>query len=326
MTHALNTPRGRVIDALFNHALRVCRLSDKVNGSHSDVWLEMQSVFEDELDKCQNSNFEFSTFCGCYIANLDYVDHQWLQTNFDKIFPALFDDNFRCALEGLAYAPASKSIYSLLKEFSIIEKALSLETAGKYSREKMVERLCLAYLWGAEDLQSGRFSLLFQTYSSDDLLDATQWFWGIRGETLSDDQIERILSFWERCISWSENTNLVSDKLLSKLSLLTCYLRSISPLQKQLLFAVAPYVHINYNADHFIKELGRLVENNPDEVCVVLGKVLETYRPSYDFEDKIKNLLLKLIEKGNRAAVILYAERLRDLPGMPEFYAQIIRS
>jgi len=258
-------------------------------------------------------------------THLGYIDQQWLRTNFDKIFPRLFDDNFKCALEGLAYSPASKSIYSLLKEFSVVENALRFKTAGKYSREKMIERLCLAYLWAAEDLQSERFSLLFETSAPDDLLEATQFFWGIRGEKLSDDQIERIVSFWVRCISWSEEIDLVPDKLLSKLSVLTCYLKSISPRLERLLFAVAPYVHVNYNADNFIKELGRLVENSPDEVSAVLGKVLETYTPSYDFEDKLKNLLIKLMEKGKRADVILYAERLRNLPGMPEFYAQAIR-
>ena len=47
---------------------------------------------------------------------------------------------------------------------------------------------------------------------------------------------------------------------------------------------------------------------------------LETYKPSYDFEDRLKNLLIKLMEKGTRADAILYTERLPEdkntrLPG-----------
>jgi hypothetical protein len=36
MTAAINSSRGRSVEALFSHALRVCRLADKENGSHVD--------------------------------------------------------------------------------------------------------------------------------------------------------------------------------------------------------------------------------------------------------------------------------------------------
>jgi hypothetical protein len=53
--------------------------------------------------------------------------------------------------------------------------------------------------------------------------------------------------------------------------------------------AVAPHVKVRYNADNFIEELDRLVEQDPAKVSSVLGKVLDAYEPDYDYEDRLKN-------------------------------------
>ena len=151
-------------------------------------------------------------------------------------------------------------------------------------------------------------------------------FWSVRGEKLSIDQINRILSFWIRCLQWSRETEGNFDRLLSKLSLLICYFEVIDTILKDLLLEIAPHVHVGYNADNLVCELTRLVENSPDQVSIVFGKLLETSIPSYDFEDKWKNLLIKLMQKGKRSDVISYADKLRDLPGMVEFWAKEIRS
>ena len=53
MTRALNTPKGRAVEALFSHALRVCRVADQSNGSHADQWNDLQPLFDSELAKCK---------------------------------------------------------------------------------------------------------------------------------------------------------------------------------------------------------------------------------------------------------------------------------
>ena len=56
------------------------------------------------------------------------------------------------------------------------------------------------------------------------------------------------------------------------------------PREPSAIEAVAPYVHAGYNADAFIEQLTRLVEASPDGVSEVLGRVLETHAPVYDYE------------------------------------------
>ena len=323
MTQAINSSKGKVIEALFSHALRACRLGDRAGGGHAAAWAEMKPVFDQEIALCKEANYEFSTLAANYIANLDYIDRSWLQTNIGSIFPREFLANFHCALEGLAYAPATRPTYSLLLDGGVLDFALRQELKGRHAREKLVERIALAFLWGDEELDGPRFSYLFDSGHVDDLEEATGFFWSVSNQELSPVQVERILAFWNRCVVRSRAVAEPPAKLLSKLGRLSCYIKVVNDRERDWLLAVAPYVHVGYNADDFIEELDRLVEVNPANICVVLGKVLETFVPTFDFQDRLKSLLVKLSKLGHSKEAISYANHLRHLPGMAQLFTKL---
>jgi hypothetical protein len=325
MMQAINSPKGKAVEALFDYTLRVCRVADREGQGHAEAWETVRPMFERELAKCQNANYEFSTLSAASIAHLDYVDSNWLGGAVKQIFPSEFSGNTACAIDGLAYAHASRRIYALLVDNGIIDRALQLELKGRYAREKLIERIALAYLWGDEELQSSRFSLLFRAAGIGDLEHATHFFWSVSGEDLSQEQKERILSFWERCIEWAKNVAESPAPLLSALSKLSCYLRAASGREGDLLQAVAPYVAMNHNAEHFLEELNRFVDENPDRVSAILGSVLSTYQPFFDYENRLKSLLVRLAEKGLKVDALKYAEQLRDLHGMQELFDSLTR-
>jgi hypothetical protein len=68
MDQAINSAKGIAIEALIDHALRACRVSEARHGQHVDVWTEMVPVFDEQLNQCRNDNYEFSTLAGAYIA------------------------------------------------------------------------------------------------------------------------------------------------------------------------------------------------------------------------------------------------------------------
>jgi hypothetical protein len=70
---AINTAKGRILEALFSHALRACRASDKQVGSHEAAWNELQPLFARELTKTETGNCEFSTLLEAYFANAHEV-------------------------------------------------------------------------------------------------------------------------------------------------------------------------------------------------------------------------------------------------------------
>jgi hypothetical protein len=262
---------------------------------------------------------------GAYIANFDYIDRGWLKTQILKIFPHEFPRNFICALGGLAYAEATRPIYDLLVESEVIDRALRSQIEDRSVGERLVERIALAYLWGDEELDSPRLKYLFETAQVEALGNAAGWFWSIRNQQLSTEKIERILKFWDRCLSWSRTAEEPPARLLSILSRLSCYVLAITDRERNWLLAVAPYVHVLYNDDFFFEELDRLADSNAAEVGVVLKAVLDVHIPSNDYEDRLKSILGKLVECGKQEEAIVLVDRLRQIPGMIQLFKDLQR-
>jgi hypothetical protein len=323
MTQAINSSRGKTIEALFSQALRACRIDDRERQHHADVWAMMKPVFDEELAKCQNANYEFSTLAGAYVTHLDYIDRNWLKEQIHKIFPTELQDNFSCALGGLAYANVTRPVYAILVESGVIDDALRLPIDDRRVVERLVERIALAYLWNDEQIDSPRIGHLFQAGQIDAIDNAIGWFWGIREEQLSEEQVERIMKFWERCVSWSRSLPEAPAKLLSSLSRLACYVGSINHRERDLLLAVAPYVHVAHYYDFFYEELDRLAEPNTEAVAAILKASLDTHVPYSDFEDRLQSILTKLALGGMRHEAIVLADRLKKIPGMTQLFKNL---
>jgi hypothetical protein len=327
MTRAINTPKGKAIEALLDHALRACRISDKEPGGHTNAWSKMVPVFDNELAKCQDANYEFSTLAAAYIPQIHYMDQHWCERNFERIFPAHSPTHCCCALDGLAFAPPSKPIYRLLLNTGVLDWALRHAPKQSRAREHILQLLALAYLWGDEPLDSPRFAYMFATGRIDDLEQITRYFWAVRNSSLSTEQKEKVIAFWGECLRRTQNLAAPPITLLSTLSLLACYLQSIGEREEQLLVAVAPHVGENYNANAnmFLKELNRLVDISPVETCRVFGQMVQTYRPTFDYDNTISALLRKLVQHTDtRLNAIRYVERLGgQLPGMLDLYQEL---
>ena len=324
MTQAINSSRGKTHEALFNHALRVCRIEDKKHGEHLTVWAEIEPVFNQEIELCMaGKNFDFSTLSGAYLVNLNYLSHDWLQSIIEKIFPVDLPGNFRCAITGLSYASATKPTYKLLVSSGVIDRALNFDFNVNQVRSRIIDRIALAYLWGDEELDSPRFSCLLTEDRISDLESMSNFFWSVRREKLSAGQVELILAFWKRCIEFGGSLSQVPENLYSSLSNLSCFLEKITEKFLALLMAVAPFVDVNHDAEKFIEELDRLLEDNSKEVCKILGVVLENYKPVYDYEDRLKSLLKKLLKKGFRSEVIDYLNKVRRLKGVEQLYKEL---
>jgi hypothetical protein len=318
MAQALNTPKGRTVEAVFSHALHICRLADAKSGSHSGAWDMVRPLFESELRKCRGANFEFSTFCGAYLPQLSYLDEGWTRDHLGQIFPAEYPANSICALDGLGYASFTKPIYAPLMDSGVLDRGLHYALKGRDGREKLVERIGAAYFWGDESLESSRFSHLFEAGDHNDLETIARLFWSIRGAKVSDEQLQRILQFWERCVEWSQGRSEVPKKLLSSLAGLTWCLRTADGREQRVLQAVAPYVHLSHATYEFIEQLRRLAEVSPAAVSAVLGTMIKAHLPEYDYKDELKNLLRTLSSKG--VDIVGHLEPLHNLPGIQELF------
>ena len=320
MSTAINTPKGRAIEALFSHALRVCRVADQTTGNHHSAWAQLRPIFDRELKACQNNNTEFSTLCAAYLAQLEYLDAGWTTLHIPNIFPAAAPINDQAAIAGLAYAAFTRHIYEQLDRGGILDRALQYDLKGREAREKLLERIAAAYVWGIETLDSPRFQTIFSKGNAKELEQITWVLWTLRHQNISDEQRERILVFWDRCISWSQSQTNVPASLLSALSGLATYIVAADERARGLLFAVAPHVGIGHHAYEFFDQLLRLAEQNSAVIADVVGALIEAHVPEYDYEDRLQKLLKILAAKGKKNEVLRMLDRM---PAMHHLYNEL---
>ena len=324
MMHAINATRGRAIEALFGNALRLCRLSDKRCASHDDVWREVQPVFDAELRKCRHGNWMFSTLAGAHLVNLDYMSAAWLRENVGAIFPVAAESNFNCAVAGLAYSKFTRSIYVLLKEAGVIERALDLDLRGPDTRRRLIERILAAYLWKEERRDSLRMRYSFEHDAVQDLLDAAHFLWMIRREALSSEQRVLIVDYWDDCVRWaSQRSNPPSD-LLDALGRLAWAMETIDDRNVDLLLASAPHMGRHFSSEVLLEQLARFVGPSPAAVGKVLKALVAAGVSVYDRDrDLLEKLILALNEGGQREAALDCCNKLIAQPGMDELYRRL---
>jgi hypothetical protein len=327
MTHALNTEKGHVIGAMYNHALRVCRLENDASKSTKKAWASLKDAFDAEIAKCHNANYDFSTLSASYIANLDFMSHEWLADNVVALFPAAaYPNNFKVAIGGLAFGTPTRRLYQLLASKDIFSDALAAKLEDRHGRERIVEWVSLAYLWDDEELDSPIVQKVFSG-GADDLEIMTNLFWGARGDKLTDKQKAKIFAFWDRCLSWSKSQTKEPQQLLARLGRLADYIETLDNDAKELLLGTVPYVHNDYATDAMVEELARLVDASPAATAEILERMLEASAPTYDLDDKLKGLIEKLAEHGQRDAAIRCADKVRKtLPGMLGLYKKLTGS
>lgn len=328
MSQALNSPKGRVLDTLYRQALRICRVCDEEKGSHEQAWVEMQRVFDAELSRCKDGNYEFSTLTGYYAANFEYLAPDWFSAHIGEIFPStIYRDNLLCALDGLIYAQKTLWLYRQLAATDVVDMALRIDVVPWAARQNILDMLAHAYLWGDEELQSPRFTCLFLPSRVPYLQEISRFFWSIRGQQLVAPQVARIMEFWSRAVDWAFAQEESQSELFSSLAPLTCYLQIVGEREQRLLVAVAPFVASGKNGDlpfHlFIEQLDRLVDCNLREIEEVLRKVLKAYTPRFDFQDHLKSIIRKLAKSGMVKEARDLANQLRDLPGVSDLWCEI---
>lgn len=185
MTQAINSSKGKAIEALFSLALRVCDLADQSRGSHESEWKELQPLADRELSQCKDGNYDFSTLAAAYLANFEYLDVNWLSVNIRKIFPEQWPDNFKSAMGGLAYAHVTKRCYALLLEAGTIDVGIRFANIEWKFKIRLIERVALAYLWGDEELSSPRFHYWFDTGDEDAIKALSRFFWSVKHQALT---------------------------------------------------------------------------------------------------------------------------------------------
>ena len=162
VTTAINSPRGKCIQALINLTLRSCRLSHQGDrDDHSGAWENFRHYYDSELKKADFGEFEFSTLVTAYLSNFLYMSRQWVLSSLDKIFGKESLDKvsgkekymkWLCAMEGYYYSRMpEREIYKYLSRNDHLLKVLSDENIMSQVKGRVIEDAAWAYI---DDLET----------------------------------------------------------------------------------------------------------------------------------------------------------------------------
>ena len=321
---AINTPKGRVLEATIVLMLRACRIADRSIGTHTEIEERAERFFDREISRCRNDNFAFSAIAGLYLGNIDYIAQTWTSQHLTDLFPLEFPGNLNSALEGLAYSQPAKNVYLMLRDQGIVDLVLSLETPGEQGRAKLIERMALAYIWGDDNLESTRLVWIFEHGSKEDISKIVQWFWNISGHQLEAAQSTRVMAFAYRCIEWIDADIQVRSHLLVDLVHLAPFISALKQEEIQFLEKVAPASADERGAEDFFQELLRLLPLNPSAISNIFEMSLSAGIPSSDYNGTIRRILEALVAHDQRPKAIGCAEKLRQIDGVREFYMSLV--
>jgi hypothetical protein len=301
MTAAINNARGMAVEALLQAILRRCRDADKSENNHEAIWRVMQSQLDAELAGCTSGrHLETSTLLGCYLAQMHYVDEAWVSGNMDRIFPFSHHDNLLCALAGLSFANSSPRVYQLLKDGDIPWKALRLDSLKGSARERLIERLAIAYLWGQEELESPCIRELFTEDHLDDLtkLVTTTVRWS--KSKLKSEQVQRIKDLARKSVMFGADEPKSRQRLLAAASRFISFLDMPNEEDMVWLVPVARYAHQSHWGSDFVEALARIAAKDAKQAKVLLEAFLENYQFSHDYRERLKSVVQAIYAAGLR--------------------------
>jgi hypothetical protein len=297
---AINSPRGRSIQALINMALRACRLEDRERKkNHSAAWSHYVHYFDAELERRRQQEYDFSVLVTNYLPNFLYMSREWTIENLGEIFDNTDKIAWRSAMQGYAYVDTVyEEIFSFLKTRGHFLEALDDEHLRARVRERIVQNIGVAYRSGFEDL-SDKSSLIYMLVDRgeyEELSELIRLFWTMRE---SDDLavLSKVMALWRVILDRLDDSTIEGKRLASKLCQLIVFVDHIDENNKDLVLRVVPYADFAHNSYEVLRSIARISENQPFEAAEIWSALLQNATPDYP-EEAIRSALSNLVAAG----------------------------
>jgi hypothetical protein len=289
VTSVLNSSKGKVFMAAINYSLRYARLYCRDKEAR---WVEsIKSEFTERLNKTKEPGLEFSIVIGQYLPYLNYLDKQWVVSNFNRIFDLESEKHWEAAFIGYIVMTSTvyEEIYRLLRNNGHYEKGLSCSFGDEHAADKLVQNITIGYLAGWDDLadSDGLLRKLFVTDNTEYISELVTFMWTFRDR--DDEELRRkIKPLWKAIIE-KVAPNLEKDEYRIIASNLGKWLSLVDTIDDDVyewLQISVETIEENWSSDFFIEYLRKHVIKTPTMVGNLYLKMLNagTY-PDYKKED-----------------------------------------
>lgn len=308
LTQAINTTKGRAIEALIDYYLRYAKLA--IASKKEKQNKKIQSVFQKAIKK-QDDSLEYSVLIGQRMPLLYWIDKDLIVRNINSIFPKANPQHWNATMQGYLFGhKVYDELYKLVRKNNHYLKGIRDRFEDRAAQEHLIQHICIGYLRGFETLsgEGSLFNKLLQPWKENDIREIISFFWGCR-DTEEEKIKNQIIKFWGYCYKKLSNKKRKSDdKILSDLNLLAVFLKDLKGDKKNWLLQSIPYVEANYHSAFILEYLDVLAEVSPKEVCDVFMTMLYDTVPYYK-EENIKSIVDKLSAKGCKDC----ADKIRNI-------------
>lgn len=348
LTEVINNPIGVAFEALLRYCLIYARvneerLKDKPKWPSKKVKGILNLVVEKKL-----RGLEFPTLLGLFFPNLYYLDKKWTEANIDKIFTFKNKDWWNAVMEGYLWNHTWFAvIYKLLRNHGVYKLALREFKGTDSAKKSLIEHICIGYLKGIECLKGkdSLFWLVLKRWRGNEIQHVISYFWKLRDEEMEEktrkEIQDKIIEFWKYCYKKYEekikrkNLSNEDEKILSDLNLLAVFLPDLKNDYKKLLLQSSPFAEKHFQTSFLLKELKRLVDNNPREVGEIYIRLLrrKDSLPVYYKEEikyiietiykKAKDLNDKKLKRIADKICIVYGKKVYAISGRLEFVRKL---
>jgi hypothetical protein len=300
VSHAINTSRGRTLEAFIHLALAMRREEVAVAPLLNETWIAVGPVFEAELTtSATGRNADFAAMCGLYCANFHYLNPDWTVGNFDKLFSLNNESAWRCAAQGFAYQNHLYAwLYDRLVAGGHLRRMVFSEELPDRVADRALQFLGLAYLEGLESLDGdGLLSELIAGLKVKELSALSWFFWTLRGQSEPTARTSKVLTFWLKVSEQMRATGAVLPELQSALSQLAAFVHELTPATSAALVDAAPYAQVQHHGYILVENLARLANQYPKEVAAIFRAAMSGFLPDFRPED-VTGCVRRLAEAG----------------------------
>jgi len=291
VSRAINSPRGRALESFIHLALAMRSEEVAAKPDSNETWAEVAPVFDAELASSESGlNADFAALAGMYCANFHYINSQWTEANFDRLFSSSNEAAWRCAAQGFAYQRYLYDwFFNKLVAGGHLRRMVYSEGLPDQVAEKALQFTGLAYLEGIESLDGGGLlSDLITGLRVKELSQLCWFFWTLREKGKPSPRTSKILAFWLKIGEQVRSSRAEMSELQSALSQLAAFVQELTPAVVEVLVEAAPHAQIRHHGYMLIENLARLVSQYPKEVATIFRAAMSGFLPDYQKEDVIQ--------------------------------------
>lgn len=302
-THVLNSINGKALHALVNYALRYGRLNSAKHVKWED---DLKAFFTHELTQNTVYSKSIFTILGTYLPYLRFLDKQWVDENFNRIFPIKNDKLWEISITGYFRHSSTvyTDIYEQFKKHEHITKALEYEFKSNDVKRKVIQQICIMFTSGKD---SKTIFDVIDSKNRDTILEIIRFIWQLFRDRIDENALNQINILWNKIYEVFKNDDSSdAQAIFSTLSKWFIYLDVIDDAIMPQLKLTAKYTEKNHNSYTIIEQLARLVEKNPKFVGELYLEMLSNdIFPHYKQENiqKIVETLYKLGEFENASKI-----------------------